>query len=82
MAASVERKRALLGRELAAEVRRTVKPLGNEAVETYVKRVGGRLVAGLRERALEYCFETVAAGESAEPMVGPDGSVFVPRGCF
>ena len=74
---NVEKERAL-GRSLASEVRQQSRPFDNPAVDAYVKRIGGELVAHLPENPLTYTFEVISTDEATEPIPLPGGYVFIP----
>jgi len=78
---SMEKERAL-GQQYAAEIRRQSKPLDNPEVEAYVRRIGEKLVAQLKDPRFEYRFETITDNSWTEPLSLPGGYVFIPAGAF
>jgi predicted Zn-dependent protease len=72
---------AVLGRQMAEEVRRSTTPAGSQAVQDYVAQVGARLTAQLPGAAFAYTFSVVLTDRTNalhEPIVLPGGYVFVP----
>ena len=72
-----------LGQEAAAEVRQQVPMLGDEAVESYVERLGDGLVKSipdqLRQPAFKYSFDVVNLKE-INAFALPGGPMFLNRG--
>jgi predicted Zn-dependent protease len=74
---SLKSERAL-GEQLASEIRRQAKPLGDPGIDAYVKRLGGELVAQLSGRQFDYGFEVILDRTRTEPFSLPGGYIFIP----
>ena len=78
---TLEKERAL-GQQCASEIRRQSKPIANPLIDAYVKRVGGELVAQLKDVPFDYQFEVISDGTWTEPFSLPGGYVFIPARAF
>ncbi len=74
---TVEKERAI-GQQYAIEIRRQSQPFESPATDAYVKRIGGELVAQLKNTPFDYQFEVISGGTWTEPFSLPGGYVFIP----
>jgi predicted Zn-dependent protease len=74
------KKEIALGRQLAAEFRRTMTPLLSPAAQVYIDDLGARLAAQSGNTPFTYTFALIADDPTAlhEPAAFPGGFVFVP----
>lgn len=77
----MEKERAL-GRQVSLEVRRQSKPLDNPVVDAYAKRIGGELIAHLKERRFDYLFEVIVTDAVTEPLSIAGGYILIPARAF
>src|SRR5436190_10019981 len=78
-------KEAALGRQLAAEFRQRTTPIDSPSVQTYVDRLGQRLVAQVPDAKFPFKFAVVADDSCPtihEPTALPGAYVFVPAALF
>src|SRR5436305_14748332 len=78
-------KEAALGRQLAAEAERHMRPLDSAVARDYVSQLGQRLAAQFSGPAFTYAFAVMASGgdnATHEPLALPGGYVFVPASLF
>jgi predicted Zn-dependent protease len=72
-------------RMLAAEIARQTTPLRDDAVSSYVERLGAALARAMDAESVQWRFELIRedwGGSKREPVALPGGRIIVPAGLF